>query len=226
MKTLNDFFDKIYCINLDRRPDRFEKCQIEFEKINADVVRIPAIDGKLVYKAGMSISVGAYGLLLTHIQILNDVIANKYERILILEDDASFIDGFNDYFNEKISSLPDDWDLLYLGGNNVFSQGRFNLVTGDKNFIVRKENYKTLNHELCKTTWTQCAHALGINSKLIPILLERISANLTPVDMIHCNLQQNYNAYTFLPSLVMQRPDFSDIEGRFYDYTLNSANSF
>ena len=27
MKTLNDYFDKIVCINLDRRPDRWEESQ-------------------------------------------------------------------------------------------------------------------------------------------------------------------------------------------------------
>jgi len=33
MKTLNEFFSKIYCINLDKRVDRYEESLIEFKKI-------------------------------------------------------------------------------------------------------------------------------------------------------------------------------------------------
>ena len=29
---ITDFFDKTYCINLERRPDRWEECLTEFNK--------------------------------------------------------------------------------------------------------------------------------------------------------------------------------------------------
>ena len=31
--TLNDYFDKIYCINLDRRTDRWKETRVEFKKL-------------------------------------------------------------------------------------------------------------------------------------------------------------------------------------------------
>ena len=46
MKTLNLYFDKIYCINLDRRDDRWEECIVEFNKHNLIVERYKAFDGK------------------------------------------------------------------------------------------------------------------------------------------------------------------------------------
>lgn len=229
MNTLNDYFTKIYCINLDKRPDKYNLCLSEFKKLNIEVERISAIDGNSIYKLGLCTTAGAYGLLLTNIRILENAILNNYSNILILEDDVLFINNFYEIFNERINSLPDDWDLFYLGGNNMFEIGKFNLVTGDKDFVVKKENYKTLNHELCKTTWTQTTHAVAINSKFYPVLLNFIkSVNCTlPIDRICCMLQQNgYNAYTFLPSLALQRPSFSDIENGFLDYNLNDANSF
>ena len=228
MKTLNEYFSKIYCINLDSRPDRYNECLREFKKLNIDVQRVSGINGKLYFRPGLNLSAGAYGLLLTNIRIIEDAIMNEHKNILVLEDDVKFIDIFYKIFNEKITLLPNDWDLLYLGGNNVFHQGKFNLITGDKNFKVTKENYKTLNHELCKTTWTQTTHAVAINSKFYDILMDSIRKNMTqPIDLQYCTLQQTgYNAYTFMPSLVLQRPSFSDIENMFMDYSKNNANSF
>ena len=227
MKTLNDHFSKIYCINMDSRPDRYELALEEFKKLNIDVERVSGIDGKIFPNGEFRGKSGAYGLLLTHIEILKESILNNYDSILILEDDVTFVDNFYDKFDKKISFLPDDWDLFYIGGNNIFSKGKFNLVTGDKNFIPTINNYRTLDHEICKTTWTQCVHALVINSKIFKDLINELNKKIFPIDLIHCNLQQNgCNAYTFLPSLALQRPGFSDIEDIFVDYEKDKANGF
>jgi len=228
MKTLNDFFSKIYCINLDNRPDRYKQCLVEFKKLNIIVEHVSGIDGKPIFISGINRNAGNYGLLLTNIKIIKSAIFNKYNNILILEDDVIFNNDFYKFFNDKIQYLPNNWDLLYLGGNNMFQWGKYNLITGDKNFKITKENYKTLNYELCKTTWTQTTHAVGINSKFYKILLESIDKNSTePIDMQYCILQQaGYNAYTFIPSLVLQRPGFSDIENIYTDYNEDNLNSF
>lgn len=220
MKTLNDYFSKIYCINLDKRIDRYEQCLIEFKKLNIGVERISAIEGAPIFKIGLNWSAGAYGLLLTHTKIIKNAISNNYNNILILEDDVMFNDKFYEIFNNKMPLLPDNWDLLYLGGNNLFHRGKFNLITGNKNFVITPTNYSSLNYEICKTTWTQCAHAIAINSKFFNVLTSEINKNNTmPIDVILCNLQQSgYNAYTFMPSLARQRPSFSDIENKFVDY--------
>jgi GR25 family glycosyltransferase involved in LPS biosynthesis len=224
MSTLNDFFSKIYCINLDRRTDRYAECLIEFKKMNIEVERFSGVDGKAInVGVGWNIgrTVGAHGLLLTHIKIIEEAIKNEYNNILILEDDVKFIDNFYEKFDNKITELPNDWDLLYLGGINYFGWGNFKMVTGDKNLIPNNENFKTLDYEICKTYWTQCAHALAINSKFYEILLKAIMEDKKyAVDTIHCILQRDghCNAYTFLPSLAIQRPSFSDIENNNVNY--------
>jgi GR25 family glycosyltransferase involved in LPS biosynthesis len=228
MKTLNDYFSKIYCINLDKRTDKYAQCLKEFEKININVERISAIDGNSIFRVGLHKNAGAYGLMLTNIKLIENALLNNYKNILILEDDVAFVNNFNEIFNERMKSLPDNWDLLYLGGNNMFNKGNFNLITGDKNFKVSKQNYKTLNYELCKTTWTQTTHALAINLNFYRTVLLEIEKNHTkPIDNTYCILQQKgCNAYTFLPSLVLQRPTFSDIENCFLDWCSMDANSF
>ena len=220
MKTLNDFFSKIYCINLDSRPDKYDLCLKEFKKINIDVERISAIDGKKYFKRGMNRNAGCYGLLQTKLMIYNDAIKNNYNNILILEDDVMFVENFNEKFFSKINNLPSDWDMLYIGGNNIFTKGKYIPITGDIKFEINKNNYKKLNHELVKTTWTQTTHAIGINHKFIDPLLSFIKRNpKVSNDMGHPYLQQEgYNAYVFMPSLALQRPSFSDIENMYINY--------
>ena len=154
--------------------------------------------------------------------------ANNYDNFVIFEDDVTFIDGFHEKFNNKIDYLLEDWDMFYIGGNNVFSRGQFNLITGDKDFVITLDSYKSLDYELCKTTWTQCAHALAINSRFYDTLMAEINNNSrTPIDIIYSKLQQKgCNTYAFLPSLALQRASFSNIENTFVDYGKNNANGF
>lgn len=225
--SLNDFFSKLYVINLDRRPDRYQQVSDEFNKIGAIVERIPGIDGKTLSTSRRGMRQGAYALLLKHIELIKNASINKYENIIIFEDDVSFVPDFNKKFNEKIKYLPDDWDLFYLGGNHILHVDGFKLITGNKNFKITKETYKNLNHELARTPCTYCAHALGIRSKIYDAIIERAITHPTePIDNIYAQLQQTYNAYTFLPSLATQRGSFSDIEGFYVDYNKISPVSF
>ena len=227
MQTLNDFFDKIYCINLDSRTDKWTECEIEFNKLNINVERFSAVNGAPLFTVGSNLTAGAFGLMLTHQEIIREVINKNYKNVLILEDDVTFIDYFYKYFFYEIKLLPEDWDLLYLGGNNHFHQGKFNLVS-DPSRLIHKYNYRSLNHELCKTTWTQTTHAVAINNKAFNIVSDFINRyNTSPIDDILRIMQQSgYNAYTFLPSLALQRPSMSDIENRFVDYNQNYDFNF
>lgn len=215
-KTLNDYFSVIYCINLDRRPDRYSQVQEEFKKINVDVRRISGIDGNTI-DTPPGIRPGAFGLLLTHFNLIEKAIVNKYDNMVIFEDDVTFVNNFNEIFNEKIKSLPENWELLYMGGNHILSVDGFDLITGDKNFKVTKDNYKSLNYELCKTPCTYCAHALVINSRIYEKILNKMKTQ--PIDNIYYQLQGNGKSYAFLPSLATQRPNFSDIESGYVNYS-------
>ena len=89
MKKLNEYFDKIYCINLDRRPDRWEKCSNLFERDGIIVDRFSAIDKNNI-KNESKIANGPLACLSSHWNILNKALKEGYEKILIFEDDISF----------------------------------------------------------------------------------------------------------------------------------------
>lgn len=225
--TLNSFFDKIFFINLEKRKDRYEECLVEFKKHGITAEKISAIDGSKTFTAGLNRNAGAHGLHLTTIQILETSIKNSYKNILILEDDIMFIDNLNTIFSQKIKSLPDDWDLLYLGGSHMFNKGKFKCVSRIVDFEINAETYKTLDYELCTTTWTQTTHAVGINGKNLESLLKIFKEKRNPIDMIYAELQQNGSkTFTFLPSIALQRPSFSDIENVVVDYNTNKRWNF
>lgn len=226
-KTINDYFSTIYCINLDRRPERYTQSIEEFKKINADVQRVSGIDGNIVNPPS-GINPAAFGLVLTHLNLIEKAITYKYDSILIFEDDVIFINNFNEIFNERIKLLPENWDLLYIGGNHILHVNGFDLITGDKNFKVTKENYKTLNYELSKSPCTYCTHAIAISSRIYDRILNKIKQSPTsPIDNIYYQIQmEGCNAYTFLPSLVLQRAGYSDIENQYVDYTNVLACNF
>ena len=93
-------FSKVYCINLDRRPDRWEEACKEFEKwgIQDSVQRYAAIDGATL-PAHHTVTPGALGLIVTLYNIVTEAKAMGYRNILILEDDV--------YFRETLLQLDE-----------------------------------------------------------------------------------------------------------------------
>ncbi|MCL4742288.1 MAG: sulfotransferase [Phycisphaerales bacterium] len=109
------------CINLDRRPERWEafqrNCPIR------GVHRFPAINGRAVrpptwWRQGG----GAWGCMLSHIRILEHALTDELDRrggiLLVLEDDALFPPDFAERAARFIRALPDDWEQAYLGGQH------------------------------------------------------------------------------------------------------------
>jgi len=50
-----------------------------------------------------------------HLKIYEDIILNKVETALILEDDVVFKDDFVNNFNFNLMNTPNDWDLIFIG---------------------------------------------------------------------------------------------------------------
>jgi hypothetical protein len=74
--VITNFFDKTFCINLDRRRDRWEECLTEFNKYNLeDIERFTAIDGNNLpqVKSGF-VTPSRLALVLTNIDILERAI--------------------------------------------------------------------------------------------------------------------------------------------------------
>ena len=112
-------FARTVCINLDRRPDRWEQFLAEYPReILGDVERFAAIDAKKFpipkwWKQGG----GAWGCYRSHLSIIEDCINRDIESVLIFEDDATFTNDFRERLDLFMREASDyNWDWLYLGG--------------------------------------------------------------------------------------------------------------
>lgn len=202
---ITEFFNKTFCINLERRTDRWDECLSEFNKHGiTDVDRFIAVDGK---NLGQSLpgfmTPSRRALVLTNVQIIEEAIKNDYESILILEDDVEFgpqVVDMDSYFD----LLPNDWDMLYFGGNH--------------NTHVGSIPPNIINEKVCKLHNTYSTHCVAINKKAYQKVLDRIKKCDNALDVIYVELQRQLNVYSFYPVIATQRVSFSDIENRMTDY--------
>ena len=122
VSDLKNYFDEVYCITLSRTPERWEafKASLPKDWPFKEVIRYEGIDGKKVktpkrWPGG----VGAFGCYTSHVRIIESCINRKINRVLILEDDCRFIEGFSEQFLKSVQTLPKNWGQLYLGGEHL-----------------------------------------------------------------------------------------------------------
>lgn len=192
---INEFFSKIYCINLDERTDRWEQAQIEFNKLGiADFVeRWPAIkndDGNL-------------GCTLSHMSIIKHCIENDYKNVLIFEDDVLFVEDDVEKLKKALNDLFEmgNWDLFYIGSTIDPNVGRFNRVTD----------------EILKTNFAYTTHAYAANKQVFTPMVEAwermISRGHTIVDTTLTSeiIRKRGKSFVMDPIYAIQQPGFSNI---------------
>jgi GR25 family glycosyltransferase involved in LPS biosynthesis len=118
---LDNYFDKIFYINLKKDVVRDSKMLQEFHKYNIN--NFERIDGVMhnsipdrnlwrnFNKSDEKYVIGSLGCRDSHLKAVSIAKERKYKRILILEDDIIFVVNPN-----KLPFPNTEWDMLYLGG--------------------------------------------------------------------------------------------------------------
>ena len=136
-----DKLSKIYFINLDRRPDRYEhflkQCHdnnIEYNKIS----RFKALDGNLYEfskkEKNMFINIDyktkhfskkIMGNQLSHYYILKEMIEKNYNYIIIFQDDVQFRNNFKNELDNVINNIPENAEIVNIGFHKFASYNQF-----------------------------------------------------------------------------------------------------
>jgi GR25 family glycosyltransferase involved in LPS biosynthesis len=202
MINLQKYFDRIYVINLDRRPDRYETFKKEISKYGIEnVERFSAIDGVTLMSNNIPLLSGELGILETHLEIIKKCREDNLQNVLIMEDDVYFTDEILK-IDEYMSSTPKDWEFIYFGGNHVYG-----------------EPPKLINDKIIKLNYTVALQCVAINSSIFEVIEAILPKRKKQVDAYYAELHKTFNAYGFYPSMAKQIAGFSDIQNRIVDYS-------
>ena len=115
-----DFFDRIYCIHIPNKKRR-ASIEVEFKRVG--------INGRVQYihatppPKGFTMSNmrraprGEFGVNLSQIKAIVHAISDGAKRPLFFEDDVIFHQNAHELLETSLKDLPDDWDILYMGGH-------------------------------------------------------------------------------------------------------------
>ncbi|MBN1914838.1 MAG: glycosyltransferase family 25 protein [Parachlamydiales bacterium] len=127
--------DCIYVINLDERPEKWNRMKELCLSQGLNANRVSAINGWKIPKAALKELSGPYpirmlgghfGCLLSHISVLKDAWDRKFSLIWILEDDVEFVEDVRVIPNilERLTSLDPNWDLFFTDPDSKNNQGQ------------------------------------------------------------------------------------------------------
>lgn len=204
MNSIRDIQNIVY-INLDKRKDRNLLVQEELKKINFSTKpsRFKAIE----------MANGAIGCTMSHIKILEYAISKNLDHILIVEDDIQFLDPalFEKQLNKTLENQK-HFDVIIIAGNNMppfqnigdyaLKVNKCQTTTG---YLVRNHYFQELYNNFKE----------GLN-----LLIREPNKHIEyAIDKFWFRLQEKHHWFLIVPLTVVQRPDYSDIEKNYTNYT-------
>jgi GR25 family glycosyltransferase involved in LPS biosynthesis len=136
-------------------------------------------------------SAGAFGCAQAHVRELTQAWRSGVGSLLVLEDDAIFVEDFGLRWKQFAAHVPDSWDMIMLGGQHWQDpvwEGRIQRCTG-----------------------TVRTHGYIVRDKAMPLLIRTWSKASTHIDHYLPALQKDMlRVYCPTPLLVGQRAGTSD----------------
>ena len=179
------FFNKIYCINLIERNDRYEHIKKISNEYNMNIN---------FYRTERNKNSGEEGCFYSHISVIKDAFKNNYDNIIILEDDLQPFNITQKRINDVVNFIKhNDFDIFYIGICPDIRKNE-NIIFDKKSKIY---SIKSLG-----------AHAYILNKKSIKKFYN-ISYEGTAIDVYYNN--NCFKSYGIYPSLFYQFGFTSDI---------------
>lgn len=173
-------------------PDEMKKMYLDYEVFFA--VNPPGIDDPLIASS------------CTHVDALRGVSG----ELLVCEDDVTFLNQGRELFNIAYSQLPEDWDMLYLGGNIHEPAVRFS----DNLFRITKG--------------VHCNHAILYSEKARSKILSTYDVWTNEIKAydhwLYMTGQSIMNCFICSPIIAYQGPGFS-YNGVYRDYYIDMRSN-
>jgi glycosyl transferase family 25 len=196
--TLDTVFPFKVCINLDRRPERWEAMKVNFERLGVrSIERLSAVDGEsiIVPERLSHLRPVDYACTLSHLTAVKKASDTGNPSVLIFEDDCLFDPAFEEKFPEYMRQVPEDWDMLFLGGYHF-------------------ETPLPVSRNVVRARMTLTTHAYAVRQSIYTDFIELNENPPAIVDRNNTILQKKFNCYCCEPNLVGQLAGYSDLMGK------------
>lgn len=182
--SLNAFFDKIYVISIKRNSDRLNEFLNKYSNLKVEVFQ--GIDGKelfpklefvgmfpktffnenkLSYDRCKIWNKGQLGCAMSNLLVQKQIVKEKLNKVLILEDDAYLIEDRIAYFQSAILELPQNWELFYLGYNPIsrWSENKFTRSLLKIKHLVKPTNTHGLSSRVLNKQFFSKSYSKNLN---------------------------------------------------------------
>jgi hypothetical protein len=217
-----NYFDKIYCINLEKDVQRKENMISLFTEL--DILDI------IQFVSGVTHDDSNIGCNKSCVNMFLDAKSNNYEKILMFEDDIAPIGDVLLNLEKCINDIEPDWDMFYLGGipHRVEWFKNDEVITSLEEYI-NKKHYIKYSDSLVKLNGGRITlkHAVAYKNTTFDIFINKFSTiekienrMMDDMDKWSCNYyQQQPNIKTFLacPMLFNQSYGYSNNIKTFVD---------
>jgi GR25 family glycosyltransferase involved in LPS biosynthesis len=195
---MNQYFDKIYCLNQDSRPDRWEQAKAEFDRVGIQVERVATIPADQPNKS----------FCLSQYAMLRKFLGTDGQTLLTFEDDVIFKDMR--HLDSAMRELPPNWDILYLGAN--ITEGVFGIQEQPP---IRYSPYLFR----VRKAWT--THAISYSRRAIEAIVSNYPIYTFEMydQWLNGGFLSIYNCFLINPMICWQRPGKSDLWNCDADYT-------
>lgn len=189
----------IIVISLNRAQERRKRIKEQLDSLDIDAVIMDAVDGESLsnedknkklhlpggYRYGELFKPGEIGCTMSHINSLKIARENKWNYVIILEDDVVLAEDFEKRIKILFKFLPNNWEHVYLSG------------------IPKKEPSlaSMIFPNIINSGFTECTHSMMINSSAYEKIINKLSKFETTTDDIYCDLvmSNNLNSFTYYP---------------------------
>lgn len=152
---------------------------------NINLSVIEGVDGLAIKKPKYTkLQSGTYGCLLSHINAIKFAKSNNLDCILILEDDVRFVMNFEAHLKKAFSELPENWDMLWLGGADSIPPSKYS------------DSLNILNG-----SWGGYAYIL--RSTVYDFFIDCLSQGTRPCDDYYQSYQRYFNSFRTKRPLVL-----------------------
>ena len=212
--------DEAWIINLDRRQDRLERFKKNHPGLANHLMRLSAFEGtkltltpriaRLFAPHDFNWKKSVMGCALSHLALWMQLINEKplINTYLVLEDDARLSPEWRTAWEKAVDDghLPEDWDLVYLGGVLPPNRAGFEAAAVEKlnASVARVKENRMFGQEVADRYFHFCAYSYVLTrrgaQKIVDFLRAR-GGYWTSADHMMCNIQKVLNIY-FLHPLV------------------------